>query len=139
MALKAPIAKKVPKELSIHDDVRVDNYYWLNDREDQEVIDYLEAENSFYAENTAHTKDFQEFLFQEMKARIKEDDASVPYKLNGYYYITRFEIGKEYLIFASMGNIYSDNRNEELTTTICSNTGLVTEKQKEIEFIKKCG
>lgn len=100
MALKAPIAKKTPKELSIHDDVRVDNYYWLNDREDQEVIDYLEAENSFYAKNTAHTKDFQKVLFQEMKARIKEDDASVPYKLNGYYYITRFEIGKEYPIHA---------------------------------------
>ncbi len=100
MALEAPKAKKVPKKLEIHGDVRVDDYYWLNDREDQEVIDYLEAENEYYAKNTAHTKAFQEELFQEMKARIKEDDASVPYKLNGYYYITRFETGKEYPIYS---------------------------------------
>ncbi|KPM33248.1 Protease II [Croceitalea dokdonensis DOKDO 023] len=100
MQTKAPRAKKIPKELTIHGDVRVDNYYWLNNREDKEVIAYLEAENAYYEENTAHTKKLQSRLFDEMKSRIKEDDTSVPYKLNGYYYLTRFEIGKEYPIYA---------------------------------------
>jgi oligopeptidase B len=97
---EAPIAKKVPKELVKHDDVRVDNYYWMNDREDQEVISHLEKENAYYAEMTGHTNDFQTSLFEEMKSRIKEDDSSVPYKKNGYWYITRYEIGKEYPIYS---------------------------------------
>lgn len=100
MTSEAPTAKKISKNLEKHGDVRIDNYYWLNDRDDQEVIAYLEAENAYYAENTAHTKAFQKELFQEMKSRIKEDDASVPYKLNGYYYITRYETGKEYPIYS---------------------------------------
>ena len=100
MRLKAPKAKKITKKLVKHNDVRVDDYYWLNDRENKEVIAYLDEENKYYQENTSHTKDFQEDLFQEMKSRIKEDDASVPYKRNGYYYITRFEKGKEYPIYA---------------------------------------
>jgi len=97
--VKAPVAKKVAKELVKHEDVRIDNYYWMNDREDQEVISHLEAENSYYEQMTAHTKDFQNSLFEEMKARIKEDDSSVPFKQNGYWYITRFETGKEYPIY----------------------------------------
>lgn len=97
---EAPIAKKVPKELVKHDDVRVDDYYWMNDREDEEVISHLEKENAYYAEMTGHTKDFQVSLFAEMKSRIKEDDSSVPYKQNGYWYITRFELGKEYPIYS---------------------------------------
>lgn len=100
MKLEAPKAKKVSKELVIHDDVRIDDYYWLNDREDEEVIAYLEAENEYYAKNTNHTKSFQDELFQEMKSRIKEDDESVPYKLNGYFYLTRYEMGKEYPIYS---------------------------------------
>jgi oligopeptidase B len=95
-----PIAKKVEKEFIIHDDVRLDNYYWLNDKEDKEVILYLEAENSYYEALTAHTKDFQENLFQEMKGRIKEDDSSVPYKLNDYWYSTRYVIGGEYPLYS---------------------------------------
>lgn len=95
-----PVAEKVPFELEKHGDVRVDNYYWLNNREDQNVIDYLNAENAYYEEMTAHTKAFQEDLFQEMKSRIKEDDESVPYFKNGYYYITRFEKGKDYPIYS---------------------------------------
>ena len=98
--MDAPKAKKIPKELVKHGDVRVDNYYWLNNREDKAVIDYLEAENVYYAKNTAHTKDFQDELFKEMRSRIKEDDSSVPYKLNGYFYITRYETGKEYPIYS---------------------------------------
>ncbi|MCK0156662.1 S9 family peptidase [Cellulophaga sp. F20128] len=98
--IKIPVAKKNPKELTKHNDVRIDDYYWLNDREDKEVIAYLEEENAYYNTLTAHTKDFQTTLFEEMKGRIKEDDASVPYKQNGYWYTTRYEIGKEYPIFA---------------------------------------
>ncbi len=95
-----PKASKKPKRLETHDHVRVDDYYWLNERENPEVIDYLKAENAYYETMTARTKDFQEELYGEMKARIKEDDASVPYKLNGYWYLTRYETGKEYPIYA---------------------------------------
>lgn len=96
--IQPPIAKIVPHELEKHGHVRIDNYYWLNDRENPEVIDYLNKENDYYNQSTAHTKDFQKDLFEEMKARIKEDDESVPYLYNGYYYITRFEKGKDYPI-----------------------------------------
>ena len=101
MALKhPPKAKKIPKELVIHDDVRLDNYYWLNDKENKDVILYLEAENTYFDSLTKHTKDFQESLFQEMKGRIKEDDSSVPYKLNDYWYSTRYIIGGEYPLYS---------------------------------------
>ncbi len=97
--VKPPVAKKVPKELTIHYDTRTDNYYWLNERENQEVIAYLEAENDYYQAKTKHLEGFTEDLFQEMKSRIKEDDSSVPYKFNGYWYITKFEKGKDYPIY----------------------------------------
>lgn len=96
--IQAPVAKIIPKTLEKHGDVRTDNYYWLNDRENPEVIDYLNKENDYYNKMTAHTKEFQKELFEEMKGRIKEDDQSVPYLYNGYYYITRFETGKDYPI-----------------------------------------
>lgn len=85
--------------MEIHGDVRIDDYYWLNERENPKVIEYLNSENDYYESLTAHTKQFQEDLFNEMKARIKEDDESVPYLKNGYYYITRYEIGKQYPIY----------------------------------------
>ncbi|MEL6811758.1 MAG: S9 family peptidase [Bacteroidota bacterium] len=100
MNVLAPKADKIAKNLEMHGDVRVDNYYWLNDRENEEVIDYLERENDYYNKMTEHTKEFQKDLFEEMKARIKEDDASVPYFYNGYYYITRYETGKDYPIYS---------------------------------------
>ncbi|MDT8416801.1 MAG: S9 family peptidase [Lutibacter sp.] len=95
-----PKAKKIEKKLEIHGDVRIDNYYWLNDRENPEVIDYLNIENAYYEAKTAHTKQFQEDLFEEMKSRIKEDDESVPYKRKNYYYITRFTKGNQYPIYS---------------------------------------
>ena len=98
--IQPPIAKIIPHELEKHGHIRVDNYYWLNDRENPEVIDYLNKENEYYQESTAHTKQLQKDLFEEMKARIKEDDESVPYLYNGYYYITKFEKGKDYPIYA---------------------------------------
>jgi oligopeptidase B len=94
-----PVVERIPKELEIHGDVRIDDYYWLNQRENPKVIDYLKAENAYYDAVMAHTKQFQEDLFKEMKSRIKEDDESVPYKKNGYYYITKYEIGKQYPVY----------------------------------------
>jgi len=94
-----PLAKQIPKNLTIHDDVRIDEFYWLNDRENPEVINYLNKENDYYNAHTAHTKEFQTSLFEEMKSRIKEDDSSVPYKYNGYWYITKYETGKDYPIY----------------------------------------
>ena len=106
---KPPIAEKIPKELEKHGDVRVDNYYWMRltdeqknakdpDEHTQKVLDYLNAENDYLDKVLGHTKKFQEDIFEEMKSRIKEDDESVPYKDNGYFYITRYEIGGQYPI-----------------------------------------
>ena len=99
MTIEAPVAKQIPKKLEIHNDIRIDNYFWLNQREDQDVLDYLKAENNYYEQETAHTKDIEKKLFEEMKSRIKEDDSSVPYKYNGYWYIVRYEKGKDYPIY----------------------------------------
>ena len=99
MEIVPPKADKIVKNLEIHGDVRVDNYYWLNKKDDPEVIDYLERENDYYSKMTAHTDKFKEELFEELKGRIKEDDQSVPYFYNGYYYITRYETGKNYPVY----------------------------------------
>ena len=88
-----PKAKVVPHELAKHGDVRIDNYYWLKDRENQKVIDYLEAENEYTQAMTAHTEKFQKALFKEIKGRIKQTDESVPYLKDGYFYYTRYEDG----------------------------------------------
>ncbi len=97
--MEAPVAAKKPKELSIHGDIRIDNYYWLKEREDPEVIAYLEAENSYRESLTKGTESFQKYLFDEIVSRIKQTDESVPYKDNGYYYYVRYEEGKEYPIY----------------------------------------
>ena len=96
--MQAPIANKIEKKLEKHGDIRIDNYYWLNDRENPEVIHYLEEENKYTEEILKPTEEFQAKLFEEMKLRIKEDDSSVPYKINGYWYLTEFQKGKEYPI-----------------------------------------
>ena len=95
-----PTAKVKDTILEKHGDKRNDPYYWLKDRENPEVIDYLTKENEYYDKVTAHTKAFQKDLFEEMKSRIKEDDESVPYLYNGYYYMTRFEKGQNYPIYS---------------------------------------
>lgn len=97
--VKAPRAKKNEKKLEKHGDVRIDNYFWLNDREDNEVIEYLNKENEYTKSQLKHTEQFQSNLFEEMKGRIKEDDTSVPYKKNGYWYISKYEKGKDYPIY----------------------------------------
>ena len=96
---KPPIANKIPYELEIHNHTRVDNYYWLNQRNNTEVIKYIKDENDYYKKMTAHTMPLQLKLYNEMRGRIKEDDSSVPYFFNGYWYITRFEKNKDYPIY----------------------------------------
>lgn len=97
--IKTPTLAKKPKKMEIHGSVRVDDYYWLNEKENLDVINYLTDENGYYDQVTAHTKDFQEELFQEMKSRIKEDDSSVPYKKNGYFYASKFVAAGQYPIY----------------------------------------
>ena len=97
--MEAPVAAKKPKELTIHGDTRIDNYYWLNERENPEVIAYLEAENEYRSTLMKGTDAFRKKLFEEMVGRIKQTDESVPYKENGYYYYVRYEEGKEYPIY----------------------------------------
>lgn len=110
-----PVAKRIPTELEKFGDIRTDNYFWLKERKNPEVIDYLNKENEYYEAMTAHTKDFQKELFDEMKARIKEDDESVPYLYNGYYYITRFEKGKDYPIYSRKRAAFRPMRKSCLT------------------------
>ncbi|MCQ0112808.1 oligopeptidase B [Zhouia amylolytica] len=97
--IQAPKAKIEPTSLEKHGDIRIDNYFWMNQRDSKDVLAYLEEENAYYDEMTRHTKEFQTSLFEEMKGRIKEDDSSVPYKYNGYWYITRYETGKDYPVY----------------------------------------
>ena len=97
--INPPIAKKEVKTTELFDEKFEDNYFWLRNKENQEVIDYLTAENEYTAEITKHIDTFNENLFEEMKNRIKEDDESVPYKLNDYYYFNKTEKGKEYKIY----------------------------------------
>ena len=102
-----PKAKKVPFEITTHNDTRVDDYFWMRLSDDQknaeekddqtkEVIAYLEAENNYLEEVLKPTETLQNTLFNEIKARIKEDESSVPVQKNGYIYYTRFEKGEDY-------------------------------------------
>ncbi|NQT79201.1 MAG: S9 family peptidase [Candidatus Aminicenantes bacterium] len=97
--VKPPVAEKIPKELTIHEHTRVDNYYWLNERENPKVIDYLIAENEYKEAVMKHTEEFQETLFNEIVGRIKKTDMSVPYKDSGYYRYSRYVEGNEYPIY----------------------------------------
>lgn len=85
--------------MTLHGHTRIDNYYWLNERENPEVLAYLEAENQYADACLKHTEPLQEQLFKEITGRIKQDDNSVPIKIRDYYHYTRFEEGKEYPIY----------------------------------------
>ena len=107
-----PKADKNPISFKKFDDLRIDNYYWLNERENPKVIDYLERENDYYEKMTAHTKDFQKELFKEIKSKIKEEDESVPYFINGYWYVTKYKKNKDYPLY--IRNKDSVNAKEEI-------------------------
>ncbi len=107
--LPAPMAKIHPHQLNEHNDIRIDNYYWMRlsdeqknaaedarDEQTKDMLNYLNAENDYTKKVMAHTDAFQTKLFEEMKGRVKETDQSVPVKDNGYWYYTRYETGKDY-------------------------------------------
>ncbi len=109
-SIKPPLAEKIPTEIEAHGDIRIDNYFWMRlsdeqktatikDEQTTKVLDYLNKENDYYSHITEHTNNFQTSLFEEMKSRIKEDDESVPYKNNGYLYITKYKKGQQYPIY----------------------------------------
>jgi oligopeptidase B len=91
-----PIAKLVPKEITVHGDTRVDPYFWLRDRKNPDTIAYLEAENQYTSAQMKDTESLQERLYSEMLGRIKQTDLSVPLKRDDYFYYTRTEEGKQY-------------------------------------------
>ena len=94
-----PYADIIPHHHMEHGNERVDNYYWLKDINNPNVKEYLIKENRYYEQETKQTNNFKKKLYNEMRSRIKEEDTSVPYFINGYWYITRYETGKEYPIY----------------------------------------
>lgn len=97
--LNPPLAKTIPTNLEKHGRSRVDNYYWLSERDNPDVLAYLMEENDYAQGVMAHRSKFEETLFEEIKGRIKQTDLSVPYKLDDYYYYTRYEEGREYPLY----------------------------------------
>lgn len=96
---KPPVAQIIKKELTSHGHTRIDNYFWLNERENPKVIEYLNAENDYKDAVLKSTEGLQKKIYNEILGRIKQDDSSLPYKENGYYYYTKFQQGKEYPIY----------------------------------------
>jgi len=104
-----PTATTRPDTLETHGHPRIDNYYWLRERDDPDVIAYLEAENAYARSVMAHTKVLEDALYEEIVGRIKQDDASVPYRQDGFYYYQRYEEGKEYPIYCRKnGSVEAD-------------------------------
>ena len=96
LRIQPPAAKIVPKTITEHGDVRVDNYFWLRQRDDPDTLPYLEDENRYTEAMMAHTVPMQSKLYQEMLGRIKQTDLSVPVPRDGYFYYSRTEEGKQY-------------------------------------------
>jgi oligopeptidase B len=96
---KPPVAKIIPKDVTVHGDPRIDNYFWLRDKQNPDVAAYLNAENA-YTDAVMHgTEAFQDSLYKEMLGHIKQTDVQVPYREGGYWYYSRTEEGKQYPIF----------------------------------------
>jgi oligopeptidase B len=97
--MNPPIAVKIKEKLTEHGNTRTDNYFWLNQSDNPKVIEYLKAENDYADEILKHTESLQEKIYNEIIGRIKQDDTSVPYRDNGYFYYTRYEGGREYPVY----------------------------------------
>ena len=97
--MQPPVAAKRPHMLKKHGDVRLDDYYWLRERDNPDVTAYLEAENTYLRECTRHTAQIERRLFDEIKARIKQTDVSVPYREGDFLYYWRYEDEREYRIY----------------------------------------
>ena len=100
LAGEPPSARKEPHRLEKHGQVRMDDYYWLKERGKPEVTEYLRAENAYADAAMKHTEKLQQELFAEMKARIKQDDSTVPFKYGDYYYYKTYRSGAEYPVYA---------------------------------------
>ena len=123
MQIDPPVAKKIEEKLQIHDDTRIDPYFWMRlsddqkeaetpDAQTQDVLDYLNAENDYLKKVMKPTEKLQETLYEEIVGRIKQDDSSVPVSVNGYTYYTRFEQGEDYPYYCRKQNI--ENAEEEV-------------------------
>src|SRR5918999_357147 len=95
-----PAAKRVPKTTTIHGETLTDDYFWLREKTNPEVISHLEAENAYTDAVMKPTAALQEKLYQEMLGRIKQTDTNVPYRENGYYYYSRTVEGQRYPVYA---------------------------------------
>tara|TARA_B100001250_G_scaffold413405_1_gene447422 strand:- start:577 stop:2664 length:2088 start_codon:yes stop_codon:yes gene_type:complete len=124
---KPPQAHKEAKELSIHGDTRIDNYFWMRlsdkqkeskipDQQTKKVVDYLNAENAYLKHKMHHTAELQNNLFNEIKDRIKKDDSSVPITINNYSYYSRYEKDKEYPFYCRKSNKH--NADEEIMLNV---------------------
>ena len=112
--MNPPIAKKIPSKFTEHGNVRIDNYYWLNQRENPEVIDYLKAENKYTEQILKPTRALQKKIYDEIVGRIKQTDMSVPYRVKGYEYYTRFEEKKEYPVYCRKSLVDTEGKEEIL-------------------------
>ncbi len=110
--IKPPVAKVIPSTVVYGSDNYTDNYAWLKNKNDPEVINYLNAENKYTEEKTKDSEAFQKKLYNEMLNRIKESDVSAPYKMGNYYYYTKTEVGKQYSIYCR--KYYNMNSIEEI-------------------------
>ncbi len=127
-----PVAQKRPYKITQHGQTRVDDYYWMRDRNDPETLKYLRAESDYLEEVMQHTKPLQDKLFAEMKARIKEDDSSVEEKRGEYFYYTRYEKGSQYPIYCrkkdtqdAAEQILLDQNQLAVGKSFCSVSGFV--------------
>src|SRR5262245_10905850 len=93
-----PVAARIPHPTTLHGDTRPDDYFWLREKQNPKVIAYLEAENAYTDSMTAGDKMMRDSLYNEMLARIKQTDLSVPYRKGGFLYYSRTEEGKQYSI-----------------------------------------
>src|SRR5690348_9084406 len=98
-AIDPPAAKRIPHVHELHGDKRPDDFFWLKDKKNPEVIKYLEAENAYFAAVMKPTEKFQETLYQEFLSRIKQTDQDVPVRDRGYWYYSRTVEGQQYPIY----------------------------------------
>ncbi|MHA1170122.1 MAG: oligopeptidase B, partial [Candidatus Hodarchaeales archaeon] len=110
--LEPPVAKQVPYKYTIHGEEIVDNYFWLREKDNPEVIEYLKAENDYTEKMMEHTQPIQDKIFKEIKDRIKEDDVSAKELSGGYIYYKRMMKGKQYPVYIRREN--SANSEEEI-------------------------
>lgn len=109
-AAEAPVAPKEPKDVSVHGDRRIDDYFWLRNREDPRVLEYLKAENAHTAAWLAPRAAFRDRLYDEMLARIRQDDDSVPYRQGRWWYATRTLKGQQYPVLLRRAAVGAERR-----------------------------